>query len=105
MKQTINVSDFRDAFRKMGRADNFSYEGLGILFDFFEELDEQMELDVIAICCEYAEETSDSIAESYSIDIDGLDDGEILDAVTRYLADHTTVVEITSARAIVYAQF
>ena len=37
MIQTINVSDFRDAFKACGRADQFSYEGLGALFDYLED--------------------------------------------------------------------
>ena len=37
MKQTINLYDFRRAFETT-RPDNFSYEGLGILFEALEEL-------------------------------------------------------------------
>ena len=41
------------------RPDNFSRGGLNALFDYFEELeaelDENTELDVISICCEWAE--------------------------------------------------
>ncbi|MCK5017517.1 MAG: hypothetical protein KAS32_10660 [Candidatus Peribacteraceae bacterium] len=58
MKTTVTKSDFRDAFRKMGR-DNFSYDGLGALFDYLEEYEESndtiTELDVIAFCCEFTE--------------------------------------------------
>ena len=58
MKQPVNEQDFRAAFQAM-RSDNFSYEGLGALFEYFEELeeglDEEFELDVIAICCDFAE--------------------------------------------------
>ena len=36
MKQTINQYDFADAFKKMNRADNFSYEGLKVLFNYLE---------------------------------------------------------------------
>jgi len=39
MKQTINLYQFRDAFRDCSRKDNFSYEGLESLFNWFEELD------------------------------------------------------------------
>ena len=57
MKQTINLYQFRDAFRDYNRKDNFSYEGLESLFNWFEELDcdTETELDVIAICCEFTE--------------------------------------------------
>jgi len=69
MKQSINVYQFRDAFRDMGRNDNFSYDGLGVLFEYFEDLGEdigeEIELDVIALCCEYSEMTYDEIVNDY----------------------------------------
>ena len=59
MKTTINNSDFHDAFRKMNRENNFSYDGLNSLFNYFEQYEEEtgeeIEIDVIAICCEYSE--------------------------------------------------
>ncbi len=55
MIQTVNKSQFRDAFIHMNRKENFSYEALGVLFDYFEEVDENWELDVIAICCDFTE--------------------------------------------------
>lgn len=59
MKTNVSKSDFRDAFQQMGRGDNFSYDGLGALYDWIEELDEgcgtESELDVIAYCCEFTE--------------------------------------------------
>lgn len=65
MKIEVTKSMFRDAFRQANRIDNFSYDALGALFDYLEELDldmaEELELDVITICCEYTE--YDDIAE------------------------------------------
>ncbi len=57
MVQRMNVYSFRDAFAKMGRKDQFSYEGLGALFDLLEEINEgrTYELDVIGLCCEFSE--------------------------------------------------
>ena len=59
MKTTINNSDFHDAFRKMNSENNFSYDGLNSLFNNFEQYEEEtgeeIEIDVIAICCEYSE--------------------------------------------------
>jgi hypothetical protein len=102
----INKSQFRDEFARMGRANQFSYDALGLLFDYMEECDPDAELDVIAICCEYSEDTAKTIAESYGIETDDDEtDGELLDAVMAYLDAHTTVVGTTDANAIVYAQF
>ena len=59
MKQTISKSDFRDAFRKCGRGEQFSYEALGAMFDYLEEIEEsgggELELDPIACCCEFTD--------------------------------------------------
>jgi len=59
MIRTINEYDFIDAFKKMGRTDNFSNSGLVALYEYLEMLGEDIgqpiELDVIALCCEYAE--------------------------------------------------
>ena len=59
MIRTINEYDFIDAFKKMGRIDNFSNSGLVALYEYLEMLEDDtgqtIELDVIALCCEYAE--------------------------------------------------
>lgn len=55
MKLTVTESVFIDSFKNMGRGDQFSREGLGLLFDYYEETSPDMELDVIAICCDWAE--------------------------------------------------
>jgi hypothetical protein len=88
----------------MGRKDQFTYEGLRALFDYMEEADPNAELDVIALCCEYSEDTAEVVADYYGID-DGETDGALLDAVMAYLCENTTVVGTTDAGAIVYAQF
>mgnify|MGYP000607274796 FL=1 len=58
MYQEINEYQFRDQFNAI-RQDNFTYKGLTTLFNYFEELEndlgEKIALDVIAICSEYTE--------------------------------------------------
>jgi hypothetical protein len=93
MIQTINVSDFRDAFRACGRRDQFSYEGLGILFDYLEDIDPGFDLDVIALCCDYSEDSFEDIAEAYGIELpDNEDEIEHKEIVRDYLDNHTSVV-------------
>lgn len=105
MIQTINVSDFQAAFRGLDRADQFSREGLRLLFDYFEEVDPDMELDVIAICCEYSEDTVQDIAEAYGLELpEDEDEDEHAEAVEAYLQEHTSIVGRT-AIGFVYAQF
>ena len=37
MKTTLSVSDFRDAFIRMERKNQFSYQAYGLIYDFLEE--------------------------------------------------------------------
>ena len=61
MKQTVNIYQFRDAFQAQ-RPNQFSYSALSALFDYLEELErdtgEEIELDVISLCCEWSEYSS-----------------------------------------------
>lgn len=103
----VTLSDFRDAFRAAGRKDQFSYDGLRVIFDYMEELEdsigEPVELDVIAICCDYAEMTPEEIIEAYSIPYDAADD-DLWKTVRVYLRNHTFIVGETDD-TIVFAQF
>ena len=108
MKTTVSRYDFERAFVDTDRKENFSYEGLGLLFDYLEDYEEQtgeeIELDVIALCCDYNEDTVADIARNYSIDLEGMDDEEQLEAVRDYLNENTTLVGETST-GFVYACF
>ena len=60
MKEYVTESTFIDAFKQSDtRKNQFSYEGLKALFEYFEEYEdstgEELEFDMIAICCEYTE--------------------------------------------------
>ena len=87
MKKTITEGQFIDAFDDYGRGDNFSYEGRRKLFEWFTELEEgtgeEIELDVIAICCDWGEyEDEKELLEEYEAkDIEEL-------------KDETTVIEL-----------
>jgi hypothetical protein len=109
MKTTISLYDFRDAFQRMGRGNQFSYDGLEILFDYFEQIEEDMgeeiDFDVIAICCEYVEEDPKDTAKSYDLDINGLDDDEISEKVRDFLEDEGAYIGATDLGMIIYRQF
>jgi hypothetical protein len=57
--QTVNESNFTDMFINMNREDNFSYRGRVALYQYLEELSESIgksvEIDIIALCCEFTE--------------------------------------------------
>lgn len=109
MKQTINFSDFVDAFRAYDRYDQFGYQALIIVFEYLEELEEstgqELELDVVAICCNYATDNWESIVENYLIDLSDFDDEEEKQkAVIEYLNEKTIVLGQTDCE-IVYQAF
>ena len=62
MHITVDFSMFSDAFRRMGREDNFSSEALEALFEYIENYEEdtgiRVELDVLGLCCEFTEYTT-----------------------------------------------
>lgn len=108
MKTTVSRYDFERAFVDAERKENFSYEAMGLLFDYFEQYEEdtgeEVELDVIAICCEYSEDTLEDVANNYGIDLVDVDEDEQQEYVRDYLEAHTTLVGETST-GFVYACF
>ena len=67
----VSYWNFQDEFRQYGRENSFSYEGLKALYDYLNDLSddigEPIEMDVIGFCSEYDE--FDSI-EEYNKDYD-----------------------------------
>ena len=109
MKTTVSLDDFRREFNQCGRGNQFSYEGLAVLFDWIERMDDdtgqETELDVIGLCCEFEEMYYLDIASSYDIDIEGLDEVEAREKVTEYVSDHTLYCGMTREDNLVFAQF
>lgn len=106
-----NVYQFREAFRLAGRMDQFSYEGLEVLFDYLENLSEDtgepVELDVVALCCEYYESSIQELIDNYNIDLSEVDEDDpdsIIEVVREYLEDSTSVCGEVSD-GFVYAAF
>lgn len=100
-----NASQFRDEFRAHNRGDQFSYEGLGLLFEYLEEIDPDYDLDVVALCCDYTEATIEQIANDYGLELpDDEDDDQRRQAVFDFLSDHTSVVGDV-AGGFIYANF
>ena len=68
MHINVDFSMFADAFRRMGREDQFSREALEALFEYIENYEEdtgiRVELDVIGLCCEFTEYENASEAAS-----------------------------------------
>lgn len=115
----VDLSTFRDQFKAYGRADQFSYEGLELLFEHLEELEfceEPYQLDVIALCCDFAESDAFELIESYDIDVSDIEVTEqqvesnellpeIEQRVTEFLEENTTFCGVTDSGSFVYQQF
>jgi len=72
MKTIVTSSRFHDAFQGL-RANQFSHAGLNALFDYFNEYEEstgeEVELDVIGICCDFAEyEDLEELQEEHDVE-------------------------------------
>ena len=106
-----NVYQFREAFRLAGRMDQFSYEGLEVLFDYLDNLSEDtgepIEMDVIALCCDYYESSIEELIDNYNIDVSEVDEDDpdsIIEVVREYLEDNTSVCGKVEG-GVVYAAF
>jgi hypothetical protein len=110
MKTNVSFSDFTNAFRNSNRAEQFSYEALELIFDYLDDYEretgEEIEFDMIAICCEWAEADYKDLFNTYPIECeaDNPTDQEVNQAVMDYLSDNTTAYQ-TAAGTIVYVQF
>lgn len=112
MKQTLNKDQFRFQMNQI-RPDNFSYEGQGVLFDYFEQLEddlgEQIEFDPIAICCEYSEMTMEEIFDAYPEVLELIDMDRPREStysiVVDYLNDHGSYCGDTTQGTFIFQQF
>ena len=92
----VNFSIFCDSFSDSYK-NNFSYEGKRALFDYLEQLSEDIgeniELDTIALCCEYSEYSDMEEIKAQYPDIETIEE----------LHEHTQVIEFEGG--IIIADF
>lgn len=79
MKQNVTEHDFVRAFDDYGRGDSYSREARFALYDYIIELEEdigeEIELDVISICCAFSEYSSlEEFNEDYGRDFKDLEE-------------------------------
>ena len=108
--KTFNAYELQDEFSKMDR-DYFTHYGYQALLDLFEECDcgHNTDLDVVAICCEFTEDSPENIAENYSnleevydlINADGTVDAYRLE---EFLNEHTWAMLLDNGN-IIYQDF
>ena len=94
--KTFNENDFINEFKAYNRQDNFSINGLRILFESLEQTaidcGINIEMDVIGLCCEYSEDSIADIINNYDVDMTDCDSvDEKIETVEYYLQDNTYV--------------
>ena len=95
MKTTVSFSQFHNEFNTY-RPNNFSYAGLLALYDhitdYEDDVGEEIELDVIALCCEHTEyKNIKEFQNNYGKEYQTIEDIE----------DSTTVIRIDNGGFII----
>lgn len=98
MIKHITNFDFTNSFTGSYK-DNFSYKGKQALFNYLEQYEdetgEQIELDPIALCCDYKEYDDLADLQASYPDIKDMQD----------LQDHTIVIPIDGTDGFIIQQF
>lgn len=99
MAIVLNVSEtmFLETFRSMGRQEQFSYDAMRALYAYLEDMSDDIgqdvELDVVALCCEYTQESFDDVADNYSIDTSyAVDEDDRIELILQHLDENTSVI-------------
>ena len=101
MKEYVNEHTFRDRFMRSDTyKNNFSYEGLHALFEYIEQVEddigEEFEFDMVGICCDYSEYDSlEDFNVNYSYLYKTLDD----------IREQTIVIEIPNTERFIIGVF
>ena len=115
MKITIDAALAKETLKRYDR-DYYSLEGLETIIDFYDEIDDNMEFDAIAICCNCSEygrgcclSFSDMISDYETMVIDEYADSwhdmyekEKVCAIVDELERRTTVLHVSNGNYIVF---
>jgi hypothetical protein len=98
MKQNVHFEDFYNAF-KSSRPNQFTYDGLKSLYDYLiqyeEDTGEELDLDVIALCCDYTEYKNFQELKSNYLDIKTL----------KELTEKTSVIPVENTKGFIIQNF
>ena len=101
MYTRVTEDNFRNTFLASDYKNNFSYDGLTALYDYFSELEDELgesiEFDYISIAGEYSELTIEELRANYSIDKD-------IDVI-KYLQENTIVIEIENSDSVIIQDY
>jgi hypothetical protein len=103
--QTLDKYSFVQAFQQSSRKNQFTSEALGAIFDYLEEMGEDVEFDPVGICCDWCEMGWGEISESYGIDLSDCETEEDkVKTVSEYLWENTHSIDLDDG-VFVFVQF
>ena len=98
MKQNVHLEDFINAFKKV-RPNQFTREGLISLYNYIIEYEndtgEELDLDVIALCCDYTEYKNFQELKSNYLDVKTLEE----------LSEKTSVIPVENTKGFIIQNF
>lgn len=114
MKEYVSIYTFRDRFLQSDTYKNaFTYEGLTALYEYLEDLEqstgEDIEFDMVALCCEYSEyDSAKEAAEAYNGAVEenkDFDDEDKENAAIAWLENQTQVIPVGDTGRVIIQQF
>ena len=113
----VTENMFHDQFFAFDRQDQFSYSARSMLFDYLTEAEDNgsndgagLELDIIGICCDFAEATIDDFIEDYKLqdydnELSEMSEEDLKQLIENYINDNSIFIGWSSDDSFVYAQF
>jgi hypothetical protein len=92
-KKTLTQDEFVKEFKDSSRSSNFSFESLRWLYDYYTgdpEDGNDIELDIIAICCDWSEYTKDELIREYGSISAAAKSCELVAAIKKWMPEYRT---------------
>ena len=113
LKMTLDANIMKEMFKNCNR-DYYTYEACEVLLEYYDEIDENIEFDVIAICCDWNEYGDTPCLTwkafisdyGYLLDVeewkeenalDEYDEDLYIDALIEELENKTTVIRLSNS--------
>ena len=93
---TLDVVEFISLFDRFDRSENFTRRARQVLFDYLDglsdDIDEDISIDIIGLCCNWAEYSASELLSEYSHMIEEEDTSA--EELVGLLQDATTVITV-----------
>ena len=96
----IDVNDFKQLARN-SRLSSFSEDALESMFDFYEEIDTDVDYDPVAFNCEWTEFTENELIDQYDYLVNE-DEDEKTENIVSSLEQRTMITELNNGNYLVH---